>query len=59
MGDVAIIDISANRLNADGTEGEKVLSADQKGEFSTENHSAVIKNNQHFNTLHHLSFYCC
>ncbi|KAG6556847.1 hypothetical protein Mapa_001794 [Marchantia paleacea] len=31
MCDVAIIDISCNRINADGTLGEKVLSAEQKG----------------------------
>eukprot|EP00850_Spirogloea_muscicola_P000516 SM000002S05596 [mRNA] locus=s2:1093188:1097633:+ [translate_table: standard] len=31
MGNVAIIDISATRINDDGTAGEKILSAEQKG----------------------------
>ncbi|KAL2628704.1 hypothetical protein R1flu_013390 [Riccia fluitans] len=31
MGDVAIIDISCNRVNPDGTLGDKILSAEQKG----------------------------
>ncbi|CAM6089073.1 unnamed protein product [Calypogeia fissa] len=43
IGDVAIIDISANRLNPDGTEGEKVLSAEQKGfQLDTEDFANFI-----------------
>lgn len=31
-GNVALIDVSAKRLDADGNEGERILSAEQKGE---------------------------
>lgn len=35
MGDVAIIDVSATRLNEDGTAGDEIFSCKQKGKFST------------------------
>ncbi len=31
MGDVTIVDISATRLNEDGTPGDEILSCNQKG----------------------------
>ncbi|KAH7292917.1 hypothetical protein KP509_28G003400 [Ceratopteris richardii] len=31
MGDVVILDVSCNRVNDDGSEGEQILSAEQKG----------------------------
>jgi hypothetical protein len=32
MGDVTVVDISATRLNEDGTPGDEILSCNQKGE---------------------------
>lgn len=33
LGDVAIVDISARRVNDDGSLGDKILSAEQKGAY--------------------------
>ena len=33
MGDVAILDVACNRVNEDGSVGERIMSGEQKGSF--------------------------